>query len=283
LKKDQNRETINFYQGFKNCYNRIIHEFNYEEKKDWKARDVLLRILKEKDREWKSEVILREFKGKLKEKQKILIFGCGPSLEISIQTIIKESGKEFFKNFINLTADGASVLLREKNLPIDGLFSDLDGITKQEFEYARFVIVHSHGDNIEKLFKYKSAIIEKRNVIATTQVKPKKGIFNPGGFTDGDRILYFIKNLILPHQQLYLIGMDFKGIVGKFSKPYMRQDTAATPTKKKKLEFAVKLIEELPNEVRNKLYFVNSEKVSKKFKYLSLSRFLKEEKPHYLN
>jgi len=276
LKNDQSRETINFYRGFKNWYIKIIHEFNYEEKKDWEARDVLLRILKQKDREWRSEVILREFKDKLNEKQNILIFGCGPSLEISINAIIKEKGKRFFNNFINLTADGASVLLREEKLPIDGLFSDLDGITKQEFDYAKFMILHSHGDNIEKLFKFKKAIIDKRNLIATTQVEPKNGIFNPGGFTDGDRILYFIKNLIVPYQKLYLIGMDFKDTVGKYSKPYMKQDTAATPIKKKKLEFAVKLIEELPNELKNKLHFVNSEVVSNKLKYLTLSQFLKE-------
>ena len=276
MKNDQSRETINFYRGFKNWYIKIIHEFNYEEKKDWEARDVLLRILKQKDREWRSEVILREFKDKLNEKQNILIFGCGPSLEISINAIIKEKGKRFFNNFINLTADGASVLLREEKLPIDGLFSDLDGITKQEFDYAKFMILHSHGDNIEKLFKFKKAIIDKRNLIATTQVEPKNGIFNPGGFTDGDRILYFIKNLIVPYQKLYLIGMDFKDTVGKYSKPYMKQDTAATPIKKKKLEFAVKLIEELPNELKNKLHFVNSEVVSNKLKYLTLSQFLKE-------
>ncbi len=277
MNNDQNKETINFFQGFQKWYIRIINEFNYDENKDREARDVLLRILDEKDRDWSSKDILREFKERLNEKQNLLIFGCGPSLESSINSIIKKKGANFFNNFINLTANGASVLLREEKLPIDGLFSDLDGITKQEFNYAKFVIVHAHGDNIEKLLHFKKEIIHKRNIIPTTQVKPKNGIYNPGGFTDGDRIVYFIKNLILPHQKLYLIGMDFKETVGRFSKTYMKQDALATPIKIKKLEFAVKLIEEIYKELKNELYFVNSKKVSKKFTYLSLSQFLKEE------
>ncbi|MBY9005677.1 MAG: DUF115 domain-containing protein [Candidatus Lokiarchaeota archaeon] len=269
------RDNINFYSQFKSWYDKIIETFNFNPDMDREARDYLSQILVEKDPNWNVDEILVLFKESIEEKKNIFIFGCGPTLEISIQELIKEFGVKFFNNTINLVADGASVLLKEVEIPIDGLFTDLDGISQKEFNYANFIIIHAHGDNIRRIKFFKNAIINFRNLICTTQVKPCDNIINPGGFTDGDRILYFLKNLILPTQRIFLFGMDFGNIVGRYSKPTLNKKIEITPIKLKKLQFAVKLIESLLVNIRNKVYFVNSNKISKKFSYLSISDFKK--------
>ena len=70
----------------------------------------------------------------------------------------------------------------------------MDGITIKEFQYASFNIIHAHGDNIKNLKLFKNEIIKFKNIIGTTQVEPDRNLVNPGGFTDGDRILYFLKH-----------------------------------------------------------------------------------------
>ncbi|MFW9825719.1 MAG: hypothetical protein ACFFE4_22445, partial [Candidatus Thorarchaeota archaeon] len=59
---------------------------------------------------WDLDAILTSFHHLLMSKPLIAIYGCGPSLEESVNKILKKKGKSFFDNFINLTADGASVL-----------------------------------------------------------------------------------------------------------------------------------------------------------------------------
>lgn len=271
----KSHDDINKYRQFKSWYIKIIKTLNFDEKEDKRARDILLNILKKKDPNWNSQLILQLFKQEIHQKPSILIYGCGPSLEQSIEKILKRRRPDFFEKFINLAADGASRLLSEKNIPVNGIFSDLDGITKKEFEYGNFVIIHAHGDNIEKLRQFRSNIIAKENIICTTQVEPINGILNPGGFTDGDRILYFIKNLVLPHQKIFLFGMDFHDIVGKFSKPSLNKDSNASVIKKQKLRLAIALIEDLLKDFDYEVYFVNSEKSSQQFQYLSLSSFFR--------
>ena len=125
-----------------------------------------------------------------------------------------------------------------------------------------------------KLNYFRECIILCKNVIGTTQSKPKKSIINPGGFTDGDRILFFLKNIVKPFQKIFLIGMDFDKKVGKYSKLNIKENHYSTPIKRKKLKYAVRLLESLIDEMKNEIYFVNSKYISSKFNYLSLIDFI---------
>ncbi|MFX1315311.1 MAG: 6-hydroxymethylpterin diphosphokinase MptE-like protein [Promethearchaeota archaeon] len=253
----------------------MIEKFQFNYKRDCRARNYLSRILKKKGEKWDLEEILVSFKNLLKKSNNILIYGCGPSLEPTVDILLKEIGANFFANCINLAADGASILLKNKGLHIDAIFTDLDGITKEEFYYSDFMIVHAHGDNIEKLKKFKNEILNFQNTIGTTQVEPIKNIINPGGFTDGDRILYFLRIFLEPKHQLFLIGMDFNNIIGKYSKLEMDKSQVGSPIKVKKLKIAIKLIIWLTSFIKNKLYFVNSNCISERFENLSLEEFKK--------
>jgi uncharacterized Rossmann fold enzyme len=265
---------LNFYSEFKEWYIQIADCFKFEYKKDRESRDFLSQILGKKSPNWNLENILVSFKKMLASKKFILVYGCGTSLEDTVDTVITLKGITFFNNFINLTANGASVLLREKNIPIDAIFTDLDGITKNEFKYSHFNIVHAHGDNIEKLKLFEKEILNFDNIIGTTQVEPLENIINPGGFTDGDRIMYFLRTLINPSHKIYLIGMDFKNIVGKYSKLELERNQESSLIKQKKLQFGIKLLEWLKPKIKNKIFIVNSIKISDKFNYISLDQFL---------
>ncbi|MFX1364366.1 MAG: 6-hydroxymethylpterin diphosphokinase MptE-like protein [Promethearchaeota archaeon] len=268
------QEQLNFHKIFKNWYEQIKLDFKFNYQKDCEARDYLSHIFLQKSQNWELNNILRLFKLRIQKKPSILIFGCGPSLERTVNEIGEKKGFIFFENFINLAADGASILLREKGIKIDAIFTDLDGITKKEFNYTNFNIIHAHGDNIEKLKYYEDEIIKFERVIGTTQVEPLINLINPGGFTDGDRILFFLRSLISPFHRLFLIGMDFGNIVGKYSKIEIKENQEANSTKQKKLRYALELIKWLKKMIKNPIYFVNSKNPIEDFQYLSIEEFL---------
>jgi len=269
------KEQIDFFIEFKEWYLKIVKEFNFDYQKDCDARDYLSNILTQKSNNWKIEAVLNSFKELIQKRADILIYGCGPSLVDTVGSLFKTRAKNVFNNCINLAADGASVFLKEKGILIEAIFTDLDGITKTEFNYSKFIVVHAHGDNIEKLRFFKNEILKFENIIGTTQVEPLKNLINPGGFTDGDRILYFLRKLLLSNHRLFLIGMDFNGIIGKYSKQEMTKNQKSSPIKYKKLQYAIKLIEWLKKEIKNEIYFVNSKTSSKEFKYISIKEFKK--------
>jgi uncharacterized Rossmann fold enzyme len=269
------KEQLDFYNEFKPWYFQIIDDFNFSYQKDCKARDYLSQVLLKKGSYWKFDRILNLFKEMISSKQVLAIYGCGPSLEKTINILLNKKGQNYFDNFINLTADGASVLLREKGIKIDAIFTDLDGITKKEFQYASFNIIHAHGDNIKNLKLFRNEIIEFENIIGTTQVEPDVNLINPGGFTDGDRILFFLRSLLSSFHKLFLIGMDFGNVIGKYSKLNTKLSQGASLNKIKKLKYAIKLIKWLKDKIINKIYFVNSEPLYEDFNYLTIEEFLK--------
>ncbi|MHA1913251.1 MAG: 6-hydroxymethylpterin diphosphokinase MptE-like protein [Promethearchaeota archaeon] len=268
------KAQLNYFDEFKDWYLKILSSFNFSYERDCKARNYLSEILRLKPQSYDLEQVLILFKRVLHSKPSILIFGCGPSLENTVDYLLKHRGLVFFKNFINIAADGAAVFLKEKSIPITAIFSDLDGITQEEFNYAHFNIIHAHGDNIKKIKAFKETIIKFDKIIGTTQVEPLEDVLNPGGFTDGDRILFFLHKLISSSQKLFLIGMDFKNIVGKYSKLSFKRNEEANIIKKKKLKVAVELIEWISARIENKMFVVNSEKVSYKLDYLQLDDFM---------
>ncbi len=267
-------EQLDFHIEFREWYFKIMNDFNFDYNSDYKARDYLSKILNSKSSEWHLDEILSLFQKKLHEKSNIFIYGCGPSLEVTVDYIIENLGRSFFGIGINLAADGAAVFLKEKLVPVDAIFTDLDGISDSEFNYPDFLIIHAHGDNIKKIRSFKQNIIQFKNIIGTTQVEPNRNVINPGGFTDGDRILFFLRTMLTPHNKLYLIGMDFKKIVGKYSKLSMKKDEEGNFIKQKKLQYAVELIKWLRLKLDDEIIFVNSQIRLKNFENLSVEEFV---------
>lgn len=264
---------MNYNIEFNDWYLKILRDFSFNIQKDRESRDYLSQILKKKKKDWNFDKIILSFTNHVRKKSNIIIYGCGPSLELFFEKI---DGKSLSTNCLNLAADGASILLRKKGVNIDAIFTDLDGITPLEFYHANFIIVHAHGDNIDKLKYFEKDIINHEKVLGTTQAEPVDDLINPGGFTDGDRILYFLRSFLLPKHKIFFIGMDFGNIIGKYSKPGMALNQEGSPIKVRKLKYAFDLIDWINNKIKNDIYFVNSKQKFKKFNYISLDEFKRE-------
>ncbi len=212
-------------------YEEILADFGFDRARDEEAMRIASDLIAHKGIDSASvEVELeRRICGK-----EAMICGNAPCLERDIM----ERGLEYHqRGRAIIAADGAtSVLIHNAILP-DVIVSDLDGYIP-DIIYANrlgsILIVHAHGDNIKKLRGVLPAV--GANVMCTAQSGPitprghipESGIFNFGGFTDGDRCVFIAKEF--GAIRIELLGFDF-------------EDTGVTERKRRKLKWAKRLIE----------------------------------------
>jgi len=81
-------------------------------------------------------------------------------------------------------------------------------------------ILHAHGDNISSwrnLLQIAANTSNPSRVVLTHQTQDKiDGMYNPGGFTDGDRAICFLLSLGVPIERIVLLGTR-TDVVGKWS------------------------------------------------------------------
>ncbi|MCL4451305.1 MAG: DUF115 domain-containing protein [Candidatus Thermoplasmatota archaeon] len=123
----------------------------------------------------------------------------------------------------------------EKRLP-DFVVTDLDGDLTKLTQYSRngaICLVHAHGDNIEKIMH--AFDLCPGPVIPTCQVESLGYTTNFGGFTDGDRSVFFAH--FLGSRKIKLFGFDFNNPVVKAG--------ADLEVKKRKMKWARALVSDL--------------------------------------
>ncbi len=241
-------------KGWGKKYSEILREFHYSRRKDMESARVLSSILKTK-------FPLKKIEEKIKN-QTVFVIGAGSSLTQSIPFLKK------YKNVTKIVADGATKALIENKIKPDIVVTDLDGdqkILKKAGKKNTIMIVHSHGDNIEKLymasgFKY---------CIGTTEGKPFRNIHNFGGFTDGDRCVFLAT--YFGAKKIILFGMDFGTKIGKYSKEKISDRT----TKIRKLRWGKELLEWLALQNHSELYTTSKQiKGFNKIRYADLGKIL---------
>ena len=155
---------------------------------------------------------------------------------------------------------------------LDGEISDLIAANKQ----GSIVIIHAHGDNIN-LIKNNLPLFPGR-ILGTTQMEPVAHVKNYGGFTDGDRCVFLAVDL--KSTLIVLFGFDLGKIVGKYSKPFLKENIEANEIKIKKLQWAKRLITELSLNSKSMIIRVdNEEKFGgnvKSYSFEQLLNFLKK-------
>ena len=239
--------------GWTTRYNEIINNFGYSKKKDVQSSRLLGSLLSKKSR-------LAELK-KLIENETVFIIGAGPSL-LSCIPILKKYDK-----ITKIVADGAITALIENNLKANIVVTDLDGdisVLKRVGKTNTIMVVHAHGDNIEKLHLAKNF----KNCIGTTQVKPSGNIHNFGGFTDGDRCVFLANHF--KAKKIILFGMDFGTTIGSFSKTRV----ANKNVKIRKLRRGKKLLEWLAQKSRSELYSTTTVKGFTKIRFADLDNII---------
>jgi len=220
-------------KGWEKRYTEILQEFNFSRKKDTESARILNSILKRK-------FPIKKLQKKIRN-QTVFVVGAGSSLVSSIPILKK------YKNITKIVADGATRALIENKIRPDVVVTDLDGdpeFLKKASKGGAIMVVHSHGDNIEKL----QLASEFRSCIGTTEGLPFGNIHNFGGFTDGDRCVFLARYFMA--KKIILFGMDFGPKIGRYSKirVYDRR------TKLRKLHRGKKLLEWLASKDSSGLY-----------------------------
>ena len=215
------------WEHWKPFYLRIVREMGYSIEKDREASRILRALLLEGD-----EYLLREELEAVMEKR-AYVFGAGPSLE--------EALKDFeFSDGTLISADGATSALLENGIVPDVVVTDLDGRIPDlriANDRGSFMVIHAHGDNVEKLTAYVPLF---SRILGTCQTEPLDIVYNFGGFTDGDRAVFMAEEL--GAREIVLVGFDFGDIVGRWSKPHLRNHSPVWESKRKKFAFARELI-----------------------------------------
>ncbi|NJE48042.1 6-hydroxymethylpterin diphosphokinase MptE-like protein [Thermococcus sp. 9N3] len=232
------------WEDWEPFYLRIVREMGYSIEEDRKSAELLRSLLLEGD-----EYILRE-ELEAVIGRKAYVFGAGPSLERALA--------EFdFSDGTLISADGATTALLDFGLVPDVIVTDLDGRIsdiKLANDKGSFLVVHAHGDNGDKLVSYVPFL---SRILGTCQTEPLDIIYNFGGFTDGDRAAFLAEEL--GAREITLVGFDFGDIVGRWSKPSLREHSPVWESKRKKFEFARELLEWLEKNGRARIEYLSPE------------------------
>ena len=239
--------------GWATRYNEIVNDFGYSKKKDVQSSRLLDSLLSKKTRITKLK--------KLIENESVFIIGAGPSL-LSCIPILKKYNK-----ITKIVADGATRALIENNLKANIVVTDLDGnipALKRVGKTNTIMVVHAHGDNLEKLYIAKNF----KKCIGTTQAKPFGKIHNFGGFTDGDRCVFLANHF--KARKIILFGMDFGTTIGNFSKTKI----ANKDIKIRKLRRGKKLLEWLAQKSGSELYSTTTVKGFTKIRFEDIDNII---------
>jgi uncharacterized Rossmann fold enzyme len=201
-------------------YMEILEDFGYSREHDEEAGRILSDMLGSGQI---SREALVEASMKVRNRT-VVVCGNAPSLDAELNSLLSTCSR---KRSVFIAADGATSILLEAGIVPEIIVTDLDGRMDDILKANRMgslVVVHSHGDNIEKLQEF---VPQLKRVIGTTQSRPLPGLYNFGGFTDGDRAVFLAR--YLDALEIRLIGFDF-------------DDRSVTLRKHKKLGWARKLV-----------------------------------------
>ncbi|AKB74392.1 6-hydroxymethyl-7,8-dihydropterin pyrophosphokinase [Methanosarcina lacustris Z-7289] len=206
------------FTAWEPIYERILEDFGFDRTGDEEAAQFLSQKLTEKN-----TVNLSELKDAVSGKP-VLVCGNAPGFR-------NELSKIDLSAFVIIAADGAAAVLMDVDRVPEVICTDLDGNSEADIEKeilacsrGSIVLIHAHGDNMDKLEKYVSRF---RRFIATTQARPFDSVYNFGGFSDGDRCVFVAKEF--GAKSVRLAGFYF-------------EDPLVNPIKKKKLNWAKELI-----------------------------------------
>ena len=133
-----------------------------------------------------------------------------------------------------VVADAATSIVADAGISIDMIVTDLDGIVEDQISLnsdGAVTFIHAHGDNQTALDRYVRRFVGP--VVGTCQCPPPTGMYNLGGFTDGDRAACICAEL--GAKDILLAGFDFDSPSNKVGK--------SMDVKKRKLRWAKAILD----------------------------------------
>lgn len=202
-------------------YKLILEDMHWDRIYDEAAARTLSKLLETKARKKIPDVLDIEILHKAINGKDVIVCGKAPRLKDDIKNVD-------FNKYVIIAADGATSVLINNGIVPNIIVTDLDGNMDDEAkanELGAIMVVHAHGDNMDAMGE---ELPRLKRVIGTTQSTPLPNVYNFGGFSDGDRSVFLAKEMRA--RSITLIGFDFN-------------DINVTPTKKKKLIWAERLID----------------------------------------
>ena len=215
-----------------NLYELIRMSFGFSADKDSFAASLLSLMLQNyEDVVYRGRDELR----KLIDGKRALVVGAAPECT-------------YLNHFINnydvvIAADGALRCCFDKEVIPDIVVSDLDGLSVSDLiSFNGVMVIHAHGDNTDRINNYVPILKERGKLIVGTHQSSTPYVMLDvfGGFTDGDRAAYLAN--YFNAREIGLVGFNFSGVIGKYSKPYLLNDARTWIIKRKKLYWARRLI-----------------------------------------
>ncbi len=210
-------------------YEEILVEFGFSREGDESAARLLQSLLLGREGDLSAEDLDSMIRGR-----EVLVCGNGPSLPRELEEFLEDRSRRPSKSegsgpgdVVVIGADGATTRLLAAGVLPDVIVTDLDGFLPDILaanERGSAVVVHAHGDNMPALKEY---VLRLRRVLGTTQAEPVEGIYNFGGFSDGDRCVFLARNF--GASKIKIIGFDY-------------DDPNVTPVKMMKLKWARRLV-----------------------------------------
>lgn len=213
-------------------YLEIVRDFGYDIERDLSAARLLIGELR-------TDQILPDTENRMKSIVKDASFVLlGPC--ISIEEIEAMVRTDILPNAYQAVSVGrATELLLGAGLAPTLVFTDLDGGTESDIEASErgsVAIIHAHGDNMPPLREWVPKF--SGPVVPTCQCRPFEGIFNWGGFTDGDRAYCALHHFMA--REIRLVGFDFEEPCGG--------KTVDPSVKRRKLGWAKRIIDSVNAE-----------------------------------
>lgn len=196
-------------------YLQILQEFGFSRQEDEEAARLLDALLPQ-------ERMHPATLGERLRGQVVTVLGNAPTLSDELDLVEGPL----------LSADEALSVALEAGLQPDIVVTDLDGRVEDQLRAHRegtVAVVHAHGDNREALERWAPQFSGR--TVATTQAAPFPGVYNFGGFTDGDRAVCLADHFAAG--EIRLLGFDF-------DRPNPKD--APVEVKRRKLAWAQRLI-----------------------------------------
>lgn len=203
------------WQNWKHWYDQIVENLGLDPEEDTRSARKLLEL--EGHRGGEPELL-----GNIIRDRDVMIFGPAPFSILDFGDVVK------------ISAGSTTDQLVDMDIWPEIIVTDLDGDVPAQVEASKkgaIAVIHAHGDNMDAVIEWVPRFSPP--VIGTTQAEPFPGIYNYGGFTDGDRAVFMA--IHFGARRIILKGFDFDNPAGK---PIINM-----ALKKKKLGYARQLIE----------------------------------------
>jgi len=234
-------------QGWWEWYGEISRAMGYSVERDREAAMLLGGLFEGRP------CILDSLRERVKNIGVAVIAGAANELERDAYALSRLGTRG---GYILFAADGAAGGLMEHGLSPDIISTDLDGgisLLRQAWSRGATLFIHAHGDNLGELRE--AALLFPERAEATCQCEPRGHIHNLGGFTDGDRAAYIAA--ALGARRIVTIGMCLDCEVGAYSKPGHRTQGEWLASKRKKMEYARRLLTWLSG-IRRDIEFIDA-------------------------